>query len=168
MEDDTGYNLAYLQNLATQQDESENFKNTNNNELDIFKEKAKSLLDESRMYKKNNKIAFYEGTLKKMHRPPNEPNNQRPMVIPVARQRNPSPFRSPPLPARSHGPSVGRRNQSGSPVRGPHMSRSRSPVQRHRPRSSHNSGSPVRRTRNNRRGGKGKKQTRRHRRSKKA
>ena len=160
MADDTGYNLSYLQNLAANQDHTENFQNTNNNELDIFRKKAENLLDQARMYKKNNEGAFYEEKLGQMHRPPHEPNNQRPMVISVARQRNPSPFRSPPLPARSHRPSVGRRSQSGSPVRRPNMSRSRSPIRRHRPSSrSHNSGSPVRRTRNNRSGGKGKKKT---------
>jgi hypothetical protein len=160
MPDDTGYNLSYLQNLAANQDQTENFQGTDNNELEIFKKKAESLFHEASMRKKNNESAFYAEKLKQMHRPPHEPNNQRPMVISVARKRNPSPFRSPPLPLRARRPSPGRRSQSGSPVRRPHISRSRSPPRRHRPSSrSHNSGSPVHRTRNNRSGGKGKKKT---------
>jgi len=172
MDDETAYHLNFLESLNERKDYREDF--SDNNELDdmlIFKQKAKNLLDMANRNRKNNDIDYYEYILKKIKARieilnegtplPDQTPSPSPVRTPPRRiqnnvDRTPSPrhrsrSRTPPRVTRrrrSHSRSQMRSNQNNTIGRTPsprQRSRSRtgSPLQRSRSRT----GSPLQRSR---------------------
>ena len=154
MDDEPGYNLNFLESLNERKDYNEDFSDNNDlEEMRIFKQKAKNLLDMAKRNKKNNDIEYYEYILKKI-KERIEILNEGPLPDQTP---SPSPVRAPPRRIQNNvgrTPSPRHRSRSRTPPRvtrrrqmrqNQNNAIGRTPIPRQRSRS--RTGSPRQRSR---------------------